>query len=44
VEWRFLKYERNEITIDDVRYLIADLPRLIGALQSIVDLTEAETQ
>lgn len=43
VEWRFLKYERNEITIDEERYLIAALPKLIGVLQSIVDQTRAET-
>lgn len=37
VEWRFLRLENNEVTIDEKRYLIADLPKLLGVLQTIVD-------
>ncbi len=36
IEWRFLQLERNEITIDEERYLISDLPKLLGVLQNIV--------
>ena len=37
VEWRFLKYQNNEIIIDETRYLISDLPNLLGVLQYIID-------
>lgn len=37
VEWRFLKYYNNEITIDETRFLIRDLDKLLGVLQFIVD-------
>ena len=43
VEGRFLRFEKNEITIDEKRYFITDLPQLLGALQTIVDPTRAET-
>ena len=36
IEWRFLKYENNEVIIDENRYLLTDLPEILGALQSIV--------
>lgn len=41
VEWRFLKHERSDISIDEDRFLISDLARLLGILQTIVDLTQA---
>ncbi len=37
VEWRFLKYYNNQITIDETRFLIRDLDKLLGVLQFIVD-------
>jgi hypothetical protein len=37
VEWRFLKYSENEIVIDETRYLIRDLSKLLGVLQYIID-------
>ncbi len=43
IEWRFLKLEKNEIVMDDNRYLITELPELLGLLQTIVELTRAET-
>lgn len=43
VEWRFLKLEKNEITIDEKRYFITELANLLGALQAIVERTRAET-
>jgi hypothetical protein len=42
VEWRFLKYENNEVIIDEERYLITDLPKLLGVLQLIVNQAKAE--
>lgn len=36
IEWRFLKYEHQEIIIDESRYLITDLEKLLGVLQHIV--------
>ena len=39
VEWVFLKLSDNVITIDRNRYYITELPKLIGALQCIIDLT-----
>lgn len=40
VEWRFLKYQNQEIIIDEVRYLIRDLDKLLGALQFIIEDTK----
>jgi hypothetical protein len=37
IEWRFLKYEENNIIIDEDRYLLTELPQLLGVLQTIVD-------
>jgi hypothetical protein len=37
IEWRFLKYHHQEIIIDETRYLIRDLPILLGVLQCIID-------
>lgn len=42
IEWRFLRYEKNEVTIDEERYLITDLNKLLGVLQFI--LNEAREQ
>ncbi len=36
VEWRFLVYQDNEIRIDEDRYLISELPQLLGVLQHII--------
>ncbi len=43
IEWRFLQYHPNEITIDEKRYLLSDLPVLLGVLQRIVGLAKAQT-
>ncbi len=40
IEWRFLRYEKEEIVIDDKRYLISDLPNLLGVFKSIIDTTK----
>jgi hypothetical protein len=40
VEWRFLKYEANEIVVDEARFLINELPQLLGALQFIIKDTQ----
>lgn len=40
VEWVFLKLSNNTITIDRNRYYITELPKLLGALQTVVDLTK----
>lgn len=37
VEWRFLKYTDNQIILDKNRYLIKDLPELLGVLQYIIE-------
>jgi hypothetical protein len=37
IEWRFVKYDQNTIIIDEERYLISDLARLLGVLQSVID-------
>jgi hypothetical protein len=37
VEWRFLRYSHQEIVIDENRYLISDLAKLLGVLQYIID-------
>ena len=42
IEWRFLKYERNEIILDKKRYLISELPSLLGVLQTILDLSHGQ--
>lgn len=40
IEWRFLRYEGNDIIVDENRYLLTELPDLLGALQTVVDLTK----
>lgn len=37
IEWRFLKLENQLFTLDEARYLISDLGKLLGVLQQIVD-------
>ena len=37
IEWRFLKFENQVFTLDEARYLISDLAKLLGVLQQIVD-------
>jgi len=41
IEWRFLKYEENNIFIDEDRYLLTELPQLLGVLQAVVDGSQA---
>lgn len=36
-EWVFLRLEENMLLIDSERYTMQDLPRLLGALQTIAD-------
>ncbi len=36
-QWVFLRLEENILLIDSDRYYIQDLPRLLGALQTIAD-------
>lgn len=43
IEWRFLKYEHDEIFLDEERYLISDLDRLLGVLQCIIQTTRPKT-
>jgi hypothetical protein len=42
VEWRFIKYENNEIIVDEERYLINELPRLLGVLQYIINQSKPQ--
>jgi hypothetical protein len=42
IEWRFLQYNANTVVIDEKRYLLSDLPVLLGVLQHIVGLAKAE--
>ncbi len=37
IEWRFLKYENNEITIDEDRYLITNLEKLLGVFECVIE-------
>lgn len=39
-EWIFLRLEENLLLIDAERYYLADLPRLLGALQTIIEFYE----
>ena len=43
IEWRFLKYQNNEISIDRKRYLISDLSHLLGIIDYIIKETKKET-
>jgi hypothetical protein len=40
VEWRFLKYVANEIIVDEERYLVNELPKLLGVMQYIIDISK----
>ncbi|AMR25836.1 hypothetical protein A0257_01165 [Hymenobacter psoromatis] len=42
IEWRFLKYEYDEIVLDKKRYLINELDSLLGVLQTILDLSRKQ--
>ena len=42
VEWVFLKLSDGVITLDRSRFYITELPKLLGALQRIIDLTEVK--
>lgn len=42
IEWRFLKFENQVFTLDESRYLISDLGKLLGVLQHIVDRTRPQ--
>jgi hypothetical protein len=44
VEWRFLKYEDNEIVIDEERYLISDLAKLLGVFEAIIGRASTENK
>ena len=40
VEWRFIRFENNEFTFDANRYSIADTAKLLGVLQTIINLAK----
>ena len=42
IEWRFLKFENQVFTLDESRYLISDLGKLLGVLQYIIDQTRPQ--
>jgi len=42
VEWRFLKLVQQEIIIDETRYTLADLPKVLGLLQGVIDSSGAK--
>ncbi len=37
VEWRFLRFEAKAFVLDETRYLITELPQILGVLQQIID-------
>ena len=37
LEWRFLRFSANTFVLDDARYLISNLSKLLGALQFIIN-------
>lgn len=41
IEWRFLKLTGSTVTLDEDRYLITDLGKLLGVLQQILDEAQA---
>jgi len=43
VEWRFLKYENNKITIDEKRYIITHLSQLLGVFESIIQQSKTNS-
>ena len=38
VEWLFLRFTANTFVLDEARYLINELPKLLGVLQRIIDV------
>ncbi len=38
--WRFIKYEDNKIVLDEDKYLLGELPKILGILQEIVNRTK----
>ncbi|MCU0444691.1 MAG: hypothetical protein MUE85_07205 [Microscillaceae bacterium] len=36
IEWRFMRFENNEIIIDEARYLISNLEGLLGVFESVI--------
>lgn len=40
IEWQFLKFENQVFTLDEDRYLITEIAKLLGVLQQIVDQTK----
>lgn len=43
-EWRFLKLENNEITIDKDRYYLVNVEQVMGILQHIINVSEKAIQ
>lgn len=41
IEWRFLRLTGSTVTLDEDRYLITDLAKLLGVLQQILDEARA---
>lgn len=44
VEWRFLRFASNTFVLDETRYLISDLRKLLGVLQQIIEVAGAAAQ
>ena len=44
VEWLFLRFTANTIVLDEARYFISELPKLLGVLQRIIDVQLADGQ
>ena len=42
VEWLFLRFSANTFVLDEARYLISELPKLLGVLQQIIDVQLAD--
>jgi len=43
IEWRFLKYTKNQIVVGEKRYQIgSELPELLGVLQHIVEVSKKQ--
>ena len=42
LEWRFIEYSDNQITIDKTYHLINKLPELLGALQHIIEVSKKQ--
>jgi hypothetical protein len=37
IEWRFIRFENNEIIIDEDRYLISNLEKILGIFENIIE-------